>query len=196
MEPEAKLRNPVRATKPGAGNETDAGNETTSALDFDAVSHPNLGLPPLDETAGFPAGAARLRAASAEIGRRVLEEAIAADPTRAERLGETGLRQLLRDTEIWNDRLALCVAADDPTPLRTFADQLGPIYRRRRVPMDDLTTLAESFRSVSRTVLAPAEQAPADTALDAAIEVFRWHRRLAGDARKRNRILQAIYKGA
>ena len=36
---------------------------------------------------------------------------------------------------------------------------------------------------------------PADAALDAAIEVFRFHRRLAGDARKRNPILAAIYKG-
>jgi hypothetical protein len=45
-------------------------------------------------------------------------------------------------------------------------------------------------------VLDPREQATANAALDTAIKVFRWHRRLAGDARKRNRILQAIYKGA
>jgi len=45
-------------------------------------------------------------------------------------------------------------------------------------------------------VLGPEEQAPANDALDAAIEVFRWHRRLAGDARKRNKILEFIYKGA
>ena len=32
-------------------------------------------------------------------------------------------------------------------------------------------------------------------ALDAAIAVFKWHRRLAGDARKRNALLQLIYKG-
>ena len=45
-------------------------------------------------------------------------------------------------------------------------------------------------------VLAPAERAPVDAALDAAIERFRWQRRIAGDARKRNRILQLLYKGA
>ena len=33
-------------------------------------------------------------------------------------------------------------------------------------------------------------------AIDAANAVFKWHRRIAGDARKRNRLLQAIYKGA
>jgi hypothetical protein len=36
---------------------------------------------------------------------------------------------------------------------------------------------------------------PADAALDAAIEVYRWHRRLAGDARKKNAFLQLLYKG-
>jgi hypothetical protein len=28
------------------------------------------------------------------------------------------------------------------------------------------------------------------------IDRFKWHGRIAGDARKRNRLLQAIYKGA
>jgi hypothetical protein len=31
--------------------------------------------------------------------------------------------------------------------------------------------------------------------LDEAIAVYRWHRRIAGDARKRNALLQLIYKG-
>ena len=31
--------------------------------------------------------------------------------------------------------------------------------------------------------------------IDEAIAVFRWYRRLAGDARKRNPILAALYKG-
>ena len=62
--------------------------------------------------------------------------------------------------------------------------------------MDDLTRFAEGFRAALQAVLGPVEQASANAALDAAIEVFRWHRRLAGDARRRNRILLAIYKGA
>ena len=33
-------------------------------------------------------------------------------------------------------------------------------------------------------------------ATDAAIAVFKWHRRLAGDARKRNPVIRFIYKGA
>jgi hypothetical protein len=45
-------------------------------------------------------------------------------------------------------------------------------------------------------VLTEEEMVPADRALDEAIRTFRWYRRLSGDARKRNRILDAIYKGA
>ena len=43
--------------------------------------------------------------------------------------------------------------------------------------------------------LAPSELPDAEKALDAAIAQYRWHRRLAGDARKRNAFLQFIYKG-
>ena len=45
-------------------------------------------------------------------------------------------------------------------------------------------------------VLAPQERVIATDALDEAIRILRWNRRIAGDARKRNRILDAIYKGA
>jgi hypothetical protein len=37
---------------------------------------------------------------------------------------------------------------------------------------------------------------PVDAAVEAMIDRFKWHGRIAGDARKRNRLLQAIYKGA
>jgi hypothetical protein len=35
-----------------------------------------------------------------------------------------------------------------------------------------------------------------NASIDAMIERFKWHGRIAGDARKRSRILNAIYKGA
>jgi hypothetical protein len=61
--------------------------------------------------------------------------------------------------------------------------------------MDDLVALCEGLRGAVPSVLAPGELPAAWAALDAAIEVYRWHRRLAGDARKRNAFLQFIYKG-
>ena len=112
-----------------------------------------------------------------------------------ERYDELGLRRLLRDTELLVERLALSVAANDPYYLRDYASGRTSFYRRRRVPMDDLVALCEGIRSASASVLSAAEQAAANEALDEAIEVYRWSRRLAGDARKKNAFLQFLYKG-
>jgi hypothetical protein len=89
----------------------------------------------------------------------------------------------------------MCVAAGDVTPAREYADWTSPVYRRKAVPLDDLINLCEGLRSASPTVLAPGELASADAALDAAIAQYRWHRRLAGDARKKNALVQFLYKG-
>ena len=137
-----------------------------------------------------------MRAAKARLGVRGLEFALDADPTMRTRHDELGLRRLLRDTDIIVERIALCVAGDDPGWLREWADWVAPIYRRRRVPMDDVIQLCEGLRRACAAVLAPAEMVPAEAAIDEAIRVFRWYRRIAGDARKRNPILQFIYKGA
>jgi len=37
--------------------------------------------------------------------------------------------------------------------------------------------------------------AAADRALDEAVRIYHWYRRLSGDARKKNPILDALYKG-
>jgi hypothetical protein len=158
-------------------------------------AHPSLGLPPPDETAGFPEAADRLRAATARLGARALEIAVERDPTLTERHDELGLRHLLRDTETFVDRVALAVALDDPAPMRDFADQVVPLYRRRRVPMDDLVHLSEGLRAAMAPFLDGPEADPMHAAINAGIAVMRWNRRIAGD-RKRNRLLQAIYKGA
>ena len=50
--------------------------------------------------------------------------------------------------------------------------------------MDDLVALCEGIRTASASVLSAAEQAAANEALDEAIEVYRWSRRLAGDAQE------------
>jgi hypothetical protein len=159
------------------------------------VSHPSLGLPPPDEAAGFPDAAARLMRDHARIGQRALEIAIDRDPDFRVRHDELGLRRLLRDTEIFIERLARSIAANDPEPMRDFADQVVPVYRRRKVSMDDLIKLDEGLRAAAGSFLSGEEAAPMHAAIDAANAVFKWHRRIAGDARKRNRLLQAIYKG-
>ena len=147
-------------------------------------------------TAGFPAAAARLVAAAPRVGARALEIAVADDPTFSERHDELALRRLLRDTEVYIERLARSLASDDPSFVREWADQVAPLYRRRRVPMDDLVRISEGLRLSTKSVVAPAERGALDAALDEAVATFRRYRRIAGDARKRNRVIQFIYKGA
>ena len=145
---------------------------------------------------GYPAATERLRRAQARLGARALEVALERDPSMSERHGVLGLRKLLRDTETLVDRLGIAVGSNDPLAIAAWADWVVPIYRRRRVPMDDLINLCDGLRLAVPAVLAPEERSIAEAALDEAVRVLRWHRRIAGDARKRNRLLAAIYKGA
>ena len=62
--------------------------------------------------------------------------------------------------------------------------------------MDDLISLSEGLRRAIRAHLGPEEMTVGNAAIDAAIVRMRWNRRIAGDARKRNRLLQLLYKGA
>ncbi|HEX5148305.1 MAG TPA: hypothetical protein VFW02_04440 [Candidatus Limnocylindrales bacterium] len=160
------------------------------------MSHPSLGLPPRDPAAGYPDAARRIRQGASRLATRALAAAIDADPTIRVRYDEAGQRHLLRDAELLAERVALSVESGDPAPASEYADMTAPVYRRRRVPMDDLVALCEGLRVALPSVLAPGELPTGGAALDAAIEVYRWHRRLAGDARKRNRLLQFLYKGA
>ena len=148
-----------------------------------------------DMTAGFPAAADRIRASRARLAVRALEAAVDRDPTLRERHGEAGLRHLLRDTDGYLERVARAVASGSPAQVREWAEWVAPVFRRRQVPMDDLIVLSEGVRVALGAVLSGEERVPADAALDEGIAVFRWHRGLSGDARKRNRLLWAIYKG-
>ena len=134
--------------------------------------------------------ARRLRLAA-----RALEAAVDGDPTMATRYDETGLRELLADVEVELERVALAVASGQASLLGDWAEWVVPLFRRRRVPMNDLINLSEGLRLATRSVLAPAEIVAADAAIDEAIRVFKWHRRIAGD-HKRNWLLQLLYKGA
>ena len=158
------------------------------------MSHPSLGLPPRDTTAWADV-ARRIRDNGPQLAARALAVAIERDPTMRDRYDEVGLRQRLRDAELLAERVAVSVAADDPSAAREYADWTSPVYRRKRVPLDDLINLCEGLRSAIAGTVAPGTGAAADLAIDEAISQFKWHRRLAGDARKRNAFLQFIYKG-
>ncbi len=160
------------------------------------MSHPSLGLPPTDRISDLPPAAARVAAARDRLAGRALEIAIDRDPTIRERHDEHAVRRLLRDTAVLVDRVVDALAAGDPGPARAFADATPPAYRRRKVPMNDLITISRSIRDAIGAVLPTADMDPVDEAVEAMVERFAWHGRIAGDGRKKNRLLQAIYKGA
>ncbi len=160
------------------------------------MSHPSLGLPPRDLSAGYPAAAAALGAARARLAARALEVAVDADPAFRGRYSDLALRELLSDAGALVDRLAVALGSGDGNVLGTWADMLAPRYRKRGVPMDDVIGIAEGLRAATATVIAPDAMPTLDAAIDAAVAALRWHRRLGGDARKRNPVIAFIYKGA
>lgn len=159
------------------------------------MSHPSLGLPPIDPAAGLPDAAQRVRDHASRLGGGALEVAIEHDPTFRDRYDETGLRARLHDATLLAERVALSMAARNPELAREYAEWTTAVYRRAKVPLDDLIALCEGLRRTLPTILSDEEMGSAEAALDAAIAAYRWHRRLAGDARRRNRFLQFIYKG-
>jgi hypothetical protein len=160
------------------------------------VSHPSLGLPPIDRTAGDPASADALRAARTRTGARAVEYAGEADPTFPARYSPTALAELRLDVDAMVGRLADSVAANNPDGLAQWAEMVVPRFRKKGVPMDDLRLLFEGLRRAAPASVLPDAMPIVDASIDAANAVFKWHRRLSGDARKRNPIAAFLYKGA
>jgi hypothetical protein len=160
------------------------------------VSHPSLGLPPRDLTAGDPAAAAAVRSGGARLRARALAAAFDLDPTLKDRHSDLVQQSLLADLVAFQDRLVTAIASGDPHAMATFADLVAVRYRKRKISLDDVITLCEGLRRAAAAVTELSALPAIDAAIDEAIAVFKWNRRLAGDARKRNTFLKFIYKGA
>ena len=160
------------------------------------MSHPSLGLPPRDLSAGDTVAAAALRSGGARLRVRALQAALDLDRTMSDRHGEVVRQALLADLEAFHDKLIVAVSAPTRSVMAQFADLVAVRYRKRKIKMDDVITLCEGLRRAAASVVEPAAVASVDAAIDAAIAEFKAQRRLAGDARKRNAFLAYIYKGA
>ena len=118
------------------------------------------------------------------------------DPTLRDRHDPVVQQALLADLDAFADKLVVAVSSGDPGAMATFADLVAVRYRKRKIPMADVITLCEGLRRTAVAVV-DSDSAPAvDAAIDAAVEGFRWHGRLAGDGRKRHPLIAFIYKGA
>jgi hypothetical protein len=153
-------------------------------------------MPPLDHTAGDPVSADALRAERRRIGERAIAYATEADPAFGPRYDATALAELRLDVDSMINRLADAVSANHHEGLARWADMVVPRFRKKGVSMDDLVLLFEGLRRAAPAAVLPEAIPMVDAAVDAADAVFKWHRRLAGDARKRHPLLAFLYKGA
>ena len=119
-----------------------------------------------------------------------------ADPTIETRYDEAGLRQLLRDAELLAERVALCVETGDPALAREYAEWTAPLYRRRVRPdgRPHRPVRGPAGGAPERPRAGRDRRRPATRSTRRSTR-YRWHRRIAGDARKRNALLQLLYKG-
>lgn len=160
-----------------------------------SARHPNLGLAPIDMTAGHAGGAEKLRSNTVRIAAVGLEAAVKADPTLTTRYDQVALQRLLRDGELLVERLSMCLGSGDDRWLADYAEWIGPIYRRRGVSLADLTALCAGIHEAATPYLSPDELDAAGKALAGAVAVFKRNSRLAGDRHKRNALWKWLYRG-
>ncbi|MGZ6266135.1 MAG: hypothetical protein ACXWN4_04435 [Candidatus Limnocylindrales bacterium] len=165
------------------------------AIEKTPSRHPNLGLAPVNMTAGFPDAAAKLRRDATPLAAQALEAAVEKDPTIKTRYDEVGLRRLLRDTELLVERLAMCLGSDNPRWLVEYAEWIAPIYRRRGVSLLDICALGDGIRDVIAADLGEDERATAELSLEAATAIWKRNSRLGGDRHKRNALWKWMYRG-
>ncbi len=158
------------------------------------MSHPAIGLPPSDATAGRPDVAARLRA-SDRLPVTALEAALRIDETLSERYDELMLRTFLRDYERHIEQLARAIETGEERFVVVYGETLVPTYRRRDVRMNDVVSLLRGLQEAA-VALGPAADAEVVRApMDAWVERMRHHRRLPGD-HEGNKAVRFIWKGA
>jgi len=159
------------------------------------MSHPALGLPPSDGSAGQPAVAARLRAAVDRLPAVALAGALRIDPSLADRHDELMLRRFLRDYDRHIEQLARAVATGEDRFVVEYGESLVPAYRRRGVRMNDVVLL---LRGLEEAAVAQGPAADADAIRRPMVawqQRMRSHRRLPGD-HAGNKVARFIWKGA
>ena len=193
--PPAKAAKPAPPAKAAATAKSKALAANPKATSKPAAHHPNLGLAPADLTAGYTAAAEKLRDNAIRLSAGALEAAMITDASIRARYDEVGLRRLLRDGELLVDRLAMCLECGEVRWLTEYAEWIGPIYRRRGVPLSDLGALCAGIRDTVEPQLGRDEFAVAERSLDAAQTILRNNGRLGGDRHKRNALRKWLYRG-
>ena len=95
------------------------------------MTHPSLGFPPPDATAGNPAAAARIRGEKVRLAQIVFETALNRDPSFRERYDERMLQMLLRDYERHIEQVARALETGQDRFVVQYGEWLVPVYRHR-----------------------------------------------------------------
>lgn len=159
------------------------------------MSHPNIGLPPHDVTAGLPAAAARLRANRHRLARVAMQATVRISPGFNERYDEQMLRIFLRDFDQHIEQLARALETGEDSYVVNYGEWLVPTYRRRRVPMNDFIAMIAGLREAAMGVLTPDENEVCRELFERWAERLKAHGRLPGD-HKGNSIIRFFWKGA
>jgi hypothetical protein len=158
------------------------------------MSHPALGLPPSDASAGHPAAAARLRA-DRRLAALSLDAALRVDPTLRDRYDELMLRRFLRDYDRHIEQLARAIETGEIHVVTSFGEHLVPMYRRRNVRMNDVVTLLRGLEEAAVASVPSTEGELVRDLMSAWVDRMRHHRRLPGD-HDGNAAVRFIWKGA
>ena len=156
------------------------------------MSHPYLGLPPEDRTAGRPAAAARLRA-DRDLAARALAAALAIAPHLRERHDSQMLRLFLRDYDQHIEQLARALETGRDHWVAVHIASVVPIMRRRHVTMEEFGALWLGLRDASVAILPGADGEAVRSIVAAGIERLDRPAHLPGD-RPRGRITSFIWK--
>ena len=142
-----------------------------------------------------PEAAARIRAQRPTLAADGLRAAIERDPGLPVRYDDTQLRLVLRDADRHLLQLASALELGDVDPMTSYVSMLVPLFRRRKMPLDDVATLLLGIRDAVVAALPPADGEAATTVTEIALSTLERPRHLPGD-RRRNPIVSFLWKGA
>jgi hypothetical protein len=159
------------------------------------MTHPSLGFPPPDATAGNPAAAARIRAEKMRLAQLAFETTLNRDPSFRERYDERMLQMLLRDYDRHIEQVARALETGQDRFVVQYGEWLVPVYRHRRVPMGDLVALLDGLAAAASSALSSEDGRLLRELMARWSGRLRHHQRLAGD-HTGNSIVRFFWKGA
>ncbi len=143
----------------------------------------------------MPDGATRLSNGHGRLAAEALRASVRRDPSLETRYDALQFRTFLRDCDRHVLQLAQALERGLPGPMVEYVDTIVPVFRRRRVPLEDLGTMLLGTLDAARADLPPAEGDAVSVVVEAALNGLELPRHLPGD-RPRNPILQLLWKGA